>query len=168
MISCYHLTELFAPTCSTFTSCDPSGCDYRLEEVNVTVAIKSSSKEEIKSPNKETQASFLVRLQKEDFDNLNAMCKKLNISRNELVKRVLFKRHPIDTPADYSTMKALLKVNGDMGRVGGLLKLWLSNDSRVSYINVTVLYALLGRIESTRDEIRELVREYKSTFNRRL
>ncbi|MCS6730655.1 conjugal transfer transcriptional regulator TraJ, partial [Proteus mirabilis] len=31
---------------------------------------------------------------------------------------------------DYEQVRELAKINGDLGRLGGLLKLWLTNDER--------------------------------------
>jgi hypothetical protein len=52
---------------------------------------------------------------------------------------------------DRVTAMELLKVNGDLGRLGGLLKLWLSEggNSEVSDIR-----KVLQKIDSTMDEIR--------------
>lgn len=150
-----------------YPSCSPVGCDYRLKKKTMSKDIKSKTKPlDIEDENAK-RIGVKIRLQKDELERIKEMSKKIGLSHNELIRRLILQRNPIDTPADYSTMKALLKVNGDMGRMGGLLKLWLSDDSRVSYINVAVLYALLGRIESTRKEIREIIAEYKRTFNRR-
>ncbi|MBN8647531.1 MAG: hypothetical protein J0L55_06205 [Caulobacterales bacterium] len=45
----------------------------------------------------------------------------------------------------------LLQVNGDLGRLGGLLKLWLS---KADSSEVSDIRAVLKKIDSTMDEIR--------------
>ena len=48
---------------------------------------------------------------------------------------------------DYKRVLELAKINGDLGRVGGLLKLWLTNDERVAFIGPDVIRAALVNIE---------------------
>lgn len=85
------------------------------------------------------------------------------MSRNELIIRAL-EGLPVETEADWAMVKALLKVNGDMGRVGGLLKMWLTDDSRTAKFSVGMILMLLGRLERARDDIRDLLREYRLHF----
>lgn len=40
--------------------------------------------------------------------------------------RALGLNHPIRSTADSDAMTDLMRINGDLGRLGGLLKLWLS------------------------------------------
>lgn len=50
------------------------------------------------------------------------------------------------------------QVNGDLGRLGGLLKLWLTDDPRTSRFGEATILALLGRIEATQDEMSRLMK----------
>lgn len=59
---------------------------------------------------------------------------------------------------DYEYVRELVRVNGDLGRLGGLLKLWLTNDPRTAHFGVATIHALLGRIEATQDEMSRLMR----------
>ena len=54
---------------------------------------------------------------------------------------------------DYERVRELARINGDLGRLGGLLKLWLTDDVRTAHIGEATLRALLGRIEATQDEM---------------
>jgi hypothetical protein len=54
---------------------------------------------------------------------------------------------------DYEKVLELAKINGDLGRLGGLLKLWLSNDERVAHFGYTAIHSLLLRIEMTQEEM---------------
>ncbi len=51
----------------------------------------------------------------------------------------------------------LAKINGDLGRLGGLLKLWLSNDERTAAFNKSTLYGLLGKIEDTQSQMVDIM-----------
>lgn len=54
---------------------------------------------------------------------------------------------------DYANVREMLRVNGDLGRLGGLLKLWLTDDARTARFGVDTILALLGKIEATQDKI---------------
>jgi len=59
---------------------------------------------------------------------------------------------------DYQYVRELVRVNGDLGRLGGLLKLWLTDDPRTSRFGEATILALLGRIEATQDEMSRLMK----------
>ena len=59
---------------------------------------------------------------------------------------------------DYHYVRELVRVNGDLGRLGGLLKLWLTDDSRTARFGDATILALLGRIEATQDEMSRLMK----------
>jgi hypothetical protein len=53
----------------------------------------------------------------------------------------------------------LIRVGGDLGRLGGLFKLWLTNDERTEMVGESRLRAVLGKIEATQDELRAVIRK---------
>ncbi|OSZ33479.1 conjugal transfer protein TraJ [Alcaligenes faecalis] len=59
---------------------------------------------------------------------------------------------------DYQYVRELVRVNGDLGRLGGLLKLWLTDDPRTARFGDATILALLGRIETTQDEMSRLMK----------
>ncbi|WP_101516781.1 conjugal transfer transcriptional regulator TraJ [Pseudomonas aeruginosa] len=59
---------------------------------------------------------------------------------------------------DYHYVRELVRVNGDLGRLGGLLKLWLTDDPRTARFGDATILALLGRIEATQDEMSRLMK----------
>ena len=54
---------------------------------------------------------------------------------------------------DYENVRELVRVNGDLGRLGGLLKLWLTDDPRTARFGDATILALLARIEATQDKM---------------
>lgn len=58
---------------------------------------------------------------------------------------------------DYEQVRELAKINGDLGRLGGLLKLWLTNDERTLSISDATIRAVLNKIESNQDEISKIM-----------
>jgi hypothetical protein len=64
---------------------------------------------------------------------------------------------------DYRAIEDLMKVNGDLGRLGGLLKLWLTNDEKLRLENKIVLrnkiLAALMEIESSQSAVRDVLQQ---------
>lgn len=58
---------------------------------------------------------------------------------------------------DYARIADLAKVNDDLGRLGGLLKLWLTNDKRVAGFSQSTILALLAKIEGAQNEMRQIM-----------
>lgn len=54
---------------------------------------------------------------------------------------------------DYEQVRELARINGDLGRLGGLLKLWLTDDVRTAQFGEATIRALLARIETTQDQM---------------
>lgn len=59
---------------------------------------------------------------------------------------------------DYEYVRELVRVNGDLGRLGGLLKLWLTDDVRTAHFGTATILALLSRIEVTQEEMSRLMK----------
>lgn len=58
---------------------------------------------------------------------------------------------------DAEQVREMVRVNGDLGRLGGLLKLWLTNDARVAGFTPATIHALLSKIETMRDEMSRIM-----------
>jgi len=73
--------------------------------------------------------------------------------------------HVIKGTIDSENVLKLVKVNADQGRLGGLLKLWLTDDPKLALANIAwtpaVVRALLKRIEANQDEMLRLVQALK-------
>lgn len=54
---------------------------------------------------------------------------------------------------DYEQVRELARINGDLGRLGGLLKLWLTDDVRTAQFSDATIRALLNLIEATQNEM---------------
>ena len=58
---------------------------------------------------------------------------------------------------DNNEVEKLAKINGDLGRLGGLLKLWLTNDERTAHFSEATLRAVLSRIVDSQDRMVEVM-----------
>jgi hypothetical protein len=59
---------------------------------------------------------------------------------------------------DNICVEELARINGDLGRLGGLLKLWLTNDDRTAQFGEATIRALLSKIEVTQDSMLDVMR----------
>ncbi len=57
--------------------------------------------------------------------------------------------YSVPSVIDNRQVDALLKINADLGRLGGLIKLWLTNDRRTKYIGKAQLHMTLDTIRET-------------------
>jgi hypothetical protein len=60
---------------------------------------------------------------------------------------------------DHRRVEELIRINGDLGRLGGLLKLWLTNDERTAAFGESTVRALLGKIEATQSALHGVIRD---------
>lgn len=58
---------------------------------------------------------------------------------------------------DHKQVDELVRINGDLGRLGGLLKLWLTDDVRTAQIEKSTIRAVLARIELTQERMMEIM-----------
>ena len=66
--------------------------------------------------------------------------------------------YPVHGVLDHQRINDLARINGDLGRLGGLLKLWLTKDERVADFNPKTILSLLSKIEKTQNEMREIMK----------
>jgi len=60
---------------------------------------------------------------------------------------------------DNKQVEELARLNGDLGRLGGLLKLWLIDDARTRHFGAATILAVLSKIEDTQDRMQEAMKE---------
>jgi hypothetical protein len=58
---------------------------------------------------------------------------------------------------DNKRVEELARINGDLGRLGGLLKLWLTDDRRTLRFGESTIRALLSKIEDTQDNMHQIM-----------
>ena len=67
--------------------------------------------------------------------------------------------YQLQSVIDKDYVHQLSKINADMGRLGGLFKLWLTQDRRVAHFDHRSVKALLDRIQTTQDAMFEVVKK---------
>lgn len=63
---------------------------------------------------------------------------------------------------DVAEAREIVRVNGDLGRLGGLLKLWLSDDGKLAQFGAEkmrrIIQGVLAKIEANQEEMRTIVK----------
>ena len=93
----------------------------------------------------------------EERELIEANAKRAGISVARYLRDV-GQGYQIKGVMDYQHVRELVRVNGDLGRLGGLLKLWLTDDLRTLQFGEATILALLGRIEATQDEMSRIMK----------
>lgn len=60
---------------------------------------------------------------------------------------------------DPAQVDELVRINGDLGRLGGLLKLWLTDDHRAAHIGPSTIRAVLTHIDTRQEQMREVIKK---------
>jgi hypothetical protein len=84
----------------------------------------------------------------EEMDRILENADRAGLSLSTFGKRVCLGQS-VESRVDAKTVLELLKVSADMGRLGGLLKLWLSNPDKLEREARTLLHS----IEKTRAQL---------------
>lgn len=61
--------------------------------------------------------------------------------------------YPLQSAIDKDHIIQLAKINADLGRLGGLLKLWLTQDKRVAHFDHATIMALLRNIRGLQESM---------------
>ena len=69
--------------------------------------------------------------------------------------------YQVPSIVDSRQVDSLLKINGDLGRLGGLIKLWLTNDKRTKLIGKSQLQMTLDSIRNTQSTMLDVIMKLK-------
>ncbi|HHX7430310.1 conjugal transfer transcriptional regulator TraJ [Legionella pneumophila] len=95
-------------------------------------------------PNEETQ--------------IKANAIQAGLSVAEYLRRISL-GYPLQSMIDKEHVIQLAKINADLGRLGGLLKLWLTQDKRVAHFDHAKIIALLRNIRGLQDSMYQVVKK---------
>ena len=69
--------------------------------------------------------------------------------------------YQVPSIVDSRQVDSLLKINGDLGRLGGLIKLWLTNDKHTKLIGKSQLHLTLDSIRNTQSAMLDAIMKLK-------
>jgi len=93
----------------------------------------------------------------EEFE-IKANAKRAGLSIAEYLRR-LGLGYEIRGLIDQDSILQLSKINADLGRLGGLLKWWLTQDKRVAHFDAKTIKALLEKIGTTQEAMLSVVKK---------
>jgi hypothetical protein len=93
----------------------------------------------------------------EERDLIEANAKEAGMSLSAFLL-VVGQGYKITGIVDFEQVREMARINGDLGRLGGLLKLWLTNDARTAMFGESTIRALLHRIESAQNELSQIMK----------
>ena len=108
------------------------------------------------SPTRKRTVLIPVRVSPEEKEAIRAQAQAFSVAPSAFLRN-LGLGEPLRCTVDQQAILTLLQVNADLGRLGGLLKLWLSGEARARIL-VPEVRALLKQIEATQAELRARVR----------
>ncbi len=101
-----------------------------------------------------------VRLTTSELNDVRIRAGMCGVSTASFVRAVAL-GEKLKVVADQRAVLELIRLRADMGRLGGLLKLWLTNEERFDKergeLSVADVRDVLHRIEATEEQIREVV-----------
>ena len=92
----------------------------------------------------------------DERQTIEQQAQSTGLSKSSYLLRVGMGYH-IRSIVDHRQVEELVKINGDLGRLGGLLKLWLSNGKAVPGIDARTLRETLQKIETAQDQMLHLM-----------
>lgn len=104
------------------------------------------------------------RVSSEEREIIRSNAQKCSLSVGQYL-RLLGVGYKPKCTTNLQAIDDLLKINADLGRLGGLLKLWLTDDLKVTYYSKNGIRHLFYKIENNRKQL-EMVME--QTLNDKL
>ena len=98
----------------------------------------------------------------EEKDEIEANAKRAGVSVARYLRDV-GQGYQIKGVMDYQHVRELVRVNGDLGRLGGLLKLWLTDDAKLEEMAPermpVIIRGVLAKIEANQEELSGIIRK---------
>lgn len=92
----------------------------------------------------------------EEKEHIEAQAKRAGMSAARYLREVGL-GYKIKGVVDCEQVRELARINGDLGRLGGLLKLWLTDDVRTAQFGESTILAVLSKIEATQEEMGKIM-----------
>ena len=94
----------------------------------------------------------------DERETIEQQARSTGLSKSSYLLRVGM-GYPIRSIVDHHQVEELVKINGDLGRLGGLLKLWLSKETSVAGIEARTVRETLQKIEVAQEQMLGLMQK---------
>ena len=98
-----------------------------------------------KSPTRKNGRHLRVPVLPNEESQIKANAANAGLSIAEYLRRISL-GYQLQSAIDKDQVIQLAKINADIGRLGGLLKLWLTQDKRVAHFDYATIMTLLNKI----------------------
>jgi hypothetical protein len=116
---------------------------------------------DLKTPTRKASTPIVVRVNPEEKRAIDELARSTGHSTSAYLRKIGL-GYPVKSILDYSRVQDLAQVNADLGRLGGLLKLWLSSDKRLDGYSKEdlnrLISLLLKKIDGNQDEIQKIMK----------
>lgn len=92
----------------------------------------------------------------EEREEIEQMAQQAGMSVARYLREV-GQGYAIKGVVDMGHVREMARINGDLGRLGGLLKLWLTNDERTATFGEATIRAVLNKIEKNQDDLAKVM-----------
>lgn len=104
-----------------------------------------------------------ARVTSDEYEEVNRLSKMYGVTTSDYLRKIAL-NYPLKSRVDQLAFLELQKCRGDLGRLGGLLKMWLSNKDRRPGLEEVEVKTLLKRIDESQEEITGYARELKEAI----
>jgi len=118
--------------------------------------------DEDQRPTRKGSPAIKVRVLPDEKAAIEAAAQASGLSASAYL-RVLGLGHQPRPIIDIEQGRELVRVNGDLGRLGGLLKLWLTDDAKLEEMAPermpVIIRGVLSKIEANQEELSGIIRK---------
>ena|SRR3989338_9875220 len=111
-----------------------------------------------KSPTRKNGRHLRVPVLPNEEMQIKANAASVGLSIAEYLRRISL-GYQLQSTFDKDHILQLAKINADVGRLGGLLKLWLTQDKRVAHFDHATVMTLLKKIRLLQEAMFEVVKK---------
>lgn len=112
-------------------------------------------------PTRRQRTHIKIWCDPEDKAKIEALAQSVGLSASSYLRQMGLGYKPRSV-VDLDEVQRLVAINGDLGRMGGLLKLWLSDDPKLDEFKPdqmrAIVRGLLKKIEAGQAELREVAK----------
>lgn len=114
--------------------------------------------DQIKTPTRKNGRHLRVPVLPNEEIQIKSNAANAGLSIAEYLRRVSL-GFQIQSAIDKDYVLQLSKINADLGRLGGLLRLWITHDKRAAHFDLKTIQTLLFRIKTTQDAMLDVVKK---------
>lgn len=117
--------------------------------------------EDDRTPTRKGSPAIKVRVLPDEKAQIETLAREVGMSASSYLRLVGLGHQP-RSMVDLDQAQELVRVNGDLGRLGGLLKLWLTDDTKLDALKPentpAIIRGVLKRIEANQEQMDGIIK----------